>query len=899
MTPRIRLIRLHVVALLAGMILAALQGAAAAGSLALGAAATCNRIAPLPSLDPREIPVTVVDLTVSKELSAAVEACRAAHRASFRPTGLTLQYARVLRASREPEAVPLLRDIAAEGDLEANYLLHRAYDAIDRDGAGPTVGGRLVTRAEAEAGLRRAAVGGHPEAIADLGRALAVGGAMRRDPVEARIWLERAMAPTARSSRRGDARIYYARLVAVDPLATQAERERAFDIVAEDGGSSRPSARILLGRYLRRGIGTQADPARARAIFEELLRHEHLEGEAGAELAEMLLAGEGGPQDARRAVTLMSKTSLPTVLSPEMQMLRARLLREGGVLGRDRAAAVCALSRVLYLPNDAIWPLAEMLAQVSTTLDRGQADAVRFRLEERADTGDLRAMLALARLKLGPHPGLRDEAGGYKLLEAAEAAGSDEAAALLAFRYGRWAADGTPVMAEHARAALERLLPANLPIAHTVHGKLLRLGWLYPQDDVAATQAIRRGAESGDMEAMTLLADAYRDGLGVPKDRAGELRWTRAAVTAGWLRGVDRLGFLFAFTRGDMTLREGITDVVALHLERINIQALPNFNGPLIDRHGLDTVARAVMDALRLVPAGLEDERFRPLVRDMPLRLRIAIERELIARGHLTGKAEGHLGPQARAALKAWADAEGPLGPEPMLAPAPVDAPPAPLAPGDDGGDPNKVTVSFEDGERVARHVAGLIQGAGTVADWRRAIGLVNLMARIGDPTARWFLVDRFDDDPHIRDAVSTAEITRYSLDMMLTRPDYAKKVEFKFLFNIIGVMTKRRDHDAFASAFLDWLRDDLRLQANLGRIFGQIDVAPRACLVLTREAVRRGVPEIGERNFCDDVARTALVAWARAAGPSGAELRLRREAREDILRLARELDTRGRPASR
>jgi hypothetical protein len=345
---------------------------------------------------------------------------------------------------------------------------------------------------------------------------------------------------------------------------------------------------------------------------------------------------------------------------------------------------------------------------------------------------------------------------------------------------------------------------------------------------------------------------------------AEEIRWTRAAAKAGWLRGVDKLGFLFAFTRGDLTLREGITDVIALHLERINVQSLPNFDGSLIERHGLNPVARAVMDALRLVPIGLEEERFGPLMREMPLRLRVEIERELITTGYLTGKPEGHLGPQARAALKAWVDAKGPLGPEPTAVAPLVEAPPAPLAAGDDGGNPNNVTVSLEDGERVARHVTGLIQNAKTVEEWRRAVRLVNLMAKIGDPTARWFLVDRFDDDAHVRDAVSTAEITRYSLDMMLTRPDYAKKVEFKFLFNIIGVMTKRRDHDAFASAFFDWLRDDPRLQANLASIFGQLDISPHACVVVTKEAMRRKVPGVGERNYCDAVAQQALAVWAR-----------------------------------
>jgi hypothetical protein len=190
------------IALLAGTILAALPSAAVAQSLALAASATCDRLAPLPSLDPSETPITVVDLTAAKDLPEALEACRVAYRASLRPASLKLQYGRVLLASNQAEAVPVLRELAAGGDLEANYLLHRAYDVIPRNGAGPTVSGKLLSRAEAEAGLRRAAHGGHPEAVADLGRALAAGEAMRRDPIEARVWLEKAMAVSARASRR-------------------------------------------------------------------------------------------------------------------------------------------------------------------------------------------------------------------------------------------------------------------------------------------------------------------------------------------------------------------------------------------------------------------------------------------------------------------------------------------------------------------------------------------------------------------------------------------------------------------------------------------------------------------------------------------------------------------------
>jgi hypothetical protein len=58
-------------------------------------------------------------------------------------------------------------------------------------------------------------------------------------------------------------------------------------------------------------------------------------------------------------------------------------------------------------------------------------------------------------------------------------------------------------------------------------------------------------------------------------------------------------------------------------------------------------------------------------------------------------------------------------------------------------------------------------------------------------------------------------------------------------------------------------------------------------------------VPGVGERNYCDAVAQQALAVWAREVGPSGTELRLRREARKEILKLARTIEAKGASAGR
>src|SRR5690606_15954461 len=83
------------------------------------------------------------------------------------------------------------------------------------------------------------------------------------------------------------------------------------------------------------------------------------------------------------------------------------------------------------------------------------------------------------------------------------------------------------------RAGIERLTTRNFAPAFTLYGKLLRRGGVYPQDDVAATRALIRAAELGDVAGMVLLAKAYEDGLGTPKNPREQVRWLREAAKRG------------------------------------------------------------------------------------------------------------------------------------------------------------------------------------------------------------------------------------------------------------------------------------------------------------------------------------------------------------------------------
>jgi hypothetical protein len=499
-------------------------------------------------------------------------------------------------------------------------------------------------------------------------------------------------------------------------------------------------------------------------------------------------------------------------------------------------------------------------------------------LEKRIDMGDERAVMALARLKLAGGS-LRDEAGGYALLERAARALDDEALALLVGRWGDWARRGTLHDAEDARAVLERLVARNHPTAHRVHGRLLRGSGLYPQDDAAATRSILRAAELGDVEAMLLAADALESGLGVEANRGEALRWARAAAKAGSVRGVERVHRFFASSRGEMSPREAVTDLVAVYNEGLLTGPAPDFLGSTLNRLGAAGVARAVLDGFRVAPAGLEEERILPLLRALPKEVRAAMEGELINAGFLEGAGEGHFGPPARAALQRFVAARGLLGPEePQAAPA---APPA--------GEPKTfadVTLPRAAHERMRLHVKGLLdRGGGSKPEWRAAVRELNHLARFGDPLARWFAVKRFDDEPTTREEIASAEVIRYGFDLIAMNPPELDEVQRAVLFNVTHVLLQRSDHKAFLDAFFEALREDGRVRARLTAVQKPLRMAPMACTLIAREAKARGIPGVGA-NGCDDAAEAALKAWGAAQGPIGDERRRRVEARAEILRI-------------
>ena len=128
------------------------------------------------------------------------------------------------------------------------------------------------------------------------------------------------------------------------------------------------------------------------------------------------------------------------------------------------------------------------------------------------------------------------------------------------------------------------------------------------------------------------------------------------------------------------------------------------------------------------------------------------------------------------------------------------------------------------------------------------AIEEINLLARNGDLASRWALVSSYDDVPLLQKFVTPEEMTRYSLDLLVSRPKGAEKIEFEFIFNLSALFTTGRS-DLFGAALLDAVRDDPRLQdpLTLGGIFQQVEMAPGACDAVARAAKKSAIPDIGD----------------------------------------------------
>lgn len=220
---------------------------------------------------------------------------------------------------RDSDAVRLFRAAAAQDHPKAWLELYWRHRSFDRGKLGRP---QLVDRAEAERGLRRAAELGEPDAILTLVTALTRGGIVKRDPAEAVTWARQAM--THPPKDRDQASMVMTLGAALSRSAKPEERQEGLRLL-ESVAPGRGNALGIMAEALR-----GEDPVRARKLLEEAIR---LWPGYSGDLADMLLKGEGGPKDEKRAVSLVSGSRVSD--APPVRAVYGRLLVAGRLVPRD------------------------------------------------------------------------------------------------------------------------------------------------------------------------------------------------------------------------------------------------------------------------------------------------------------------------------------------------------------------------------------------------------------------------------------------------------------------------------------------------------------------------------------------------------------------------------------
>lgn len=332
--------------------------------------------------------------------------CRKAFDADPANNELKVAVARNLPYARKDEAVAMLRDAAAQGNAEAYYQLyehHKSWDHGDLDKVP------LVTRTEAAEALRKAAELGHPFATQILVRRLEDGDIVKRDAVAARYWAERAVANPARDASRGGLMVTLGRLLAASDKPD--ERARGLEILEGMSKAEVFGARRELAIAIRKD-----DPVRARALLEEARRPDP--GGAIVPLAEMLISGEGGPADPKRAVSLLKGASDSWMAKGML----GRLALEGKWVPRDIPEGVRLIDISSGYDFDARLQVLRLLAEhpeVRVTYPK----RVLYDAVQAAELDEPGATAALIALKLSANSQFQDRPGACKLIETAVSRG--------------------------------------------------------------------------------------------------------------------------------------------------------------------------------------------------------------------------------------------------------------------------------------------------------------------------------------------------------------------------------------------------------------------------------------------------------------------------------------------
>lgn len=316
--------------------------------------------------------------------------------------------ARAMPHEQRAESLTLLREAAAQGDAEANYEIYESHKSWDRGDPDRTP---MVPRAEADRALRKAAELGHAVSMRILATLLDRGTTVKRDAAAARYWAERALDNPAKDESRGNLQVFLGRLLVASDKPE--DRTRGMEILERlsEPGHYQYGARTELAKAIRK-----RDPVRARKLLEEARRPDP--GGATPVLAEMLIAGEGGPADPKRALSLL-RAPTDTV---GVKGVLGQVYLEGKLVPRDVQEAVNLIDMAGIWDLDARLQVVRLLAAHPQTRVAHPKHLLYYALEA-AELDEPGAMAALIELKLSDNAQFQDRSGACKLIETAVSRG--------------------------------------------------------------------------------------------------------------------------------------------------------------------------------------------------------------------------------------------------------------------------------------------------------------------------------------------------------------------------------------------------------------------------------------------------------------------------------------------
>ena len=349
---------------------------------------------------------------------AWVEVCRQAVAIERNDLRLKHVLARALTADgQREEAIGVWRELGERNDAAALFEIYDLYKSYDRSDVNAP---QLVKRAEAEQALRKAAELGHAYATLMLAVLLDRGDTIKRDPADAIHWAERAVANPSKDVQAADMQVLLGRLL------------------VKSRRSGRKSARHRLarkacaGRTQRRQNGARDCDPRQRPGAGTRAARTGLSGYAGGAippLADMLIKGEGGPANPKRAVSLLAGRRASDV--PGVKGALGLLYIEGKVVPRDLKKGTALLRTWAAWNYDARLQLLRLLAgNPDLTID--YPGSILYDATEAAELGEPGALMALIDLKLSQNAQFRDKPGGCALAERAAKSGDEAAARRLA-----------------------------------------------------------------------------------------------------------------------------------------------------------------------------------------------------------------------------------------------------------------------------------------------------------------------------------------------------------------------------------------------------------------------------------------------------------------------------------